>query len=306
MSNTTDRVLLGVALLTTTAALVLWLTGNVALTRRGRIIALCERQWSTQRAMAIVAGLDAMATATAAQPDAAKLVCTVLLGSSEARSARAEPSLTRAAAFVVDRSALRASLMAQRAVAPSSDEKQLEWLWTTLVPSLPYKRRDKQWDRLGFQGNDPTTDFRSMAGVGLADLRHVVSAQRSLCARLVDDWSAGLSDPGAPPPTTLPLALTSINASAWLWSLLEHPCRLLDRCLLARGATLASYRELFVELFVGFCDEWTRRAPESVMAFEEVAAPYVARIREHLRRGGEQLLPPDSADGARLKHGKQA
>ena len=212
--------------------------------------------------------------------------------------------MSRAAAFIMDRAALRASLTAERAVAPSSDEKQLQWLWTVLLPSVPYARRSEQWGRLGFQGTDPTTDFRSMAGVALADLLHIVRAQRPLCDRLVDEWSSGLSVPGAPPPRSLPLALTSINASAWLWSLLEQG--LLDRCLLVRGATLASYRALFVDLFVGFSDEWTRRAPESVMAFEEIAAPFVARVRERLRRGSEQLMPPDSPDGERLKHGKQA
>ena len=304
-STVTDRVLLGVALLTTTAALVLWLTGNAALTRRGRVVALCEKQWSTERAMAIVAALDTVtadASAAAAPSDAAQLVDAVLSGMSETRRARAEPSMARAAAFIVQRAALVASLTAERAAAPSSDDTQLRWLWTALLPPVPYARRSELWGRLGFQGTDPTTDFRSMAGVALADLLHVVRERRPLCDRLVDEWSSGLSVPDAPPPSSLPLALTSINASAWLWSLLDQG--LLDRCLLVRGATLASYRALFVELFVGFSDEWTQRAPESLMAFEEVAAPFLARVRERLRRGSEQLMPPDN--GERLKHGKQA
>ena len=303
---TDHRVLLGVAVLTT-AAFVLWLTGNAALTRRGRLVALCERQWTTQRAMAIIAALDTWSVvATAAPLDAAQLVDAVLSDISEARRVRAEPSMTRAATFIVDRAALRSLLTAERAVAPCSDEKQLRWLWTVLVPSVPYSRRSEQWGRLGFQGTDPSTDFRSMAGVALADLLHVVREQRELCARLVDEWSLGLSIPGSPPPSSLPLALTSINASAWLWSLFEQG--MLDRCLLVRGATLASYRDLFVEIFVGFSDEWTQKAPESVMAFEEVAAPFVERIHERLRRGGEQLFP--EANGAHhargLKHGKDA
>ena len=82
--------------------------------------------------------------------------------------------MARAAAFIVQRAALVASLTAERAVAPSSDDKQLQWLWTALLPPVPYARRSELWGRLGFQGTDPTTDFRSMAGVALADLLHVV------------------------------------------------------------------------------------------------------------------------------------
>ena len=85
----------------------------------------------------------------------------------------------------------------------------------------------------------------------------------------------------------LPLALTSINASSWLWSLFEQGA--LDRCLLARGASLDSYHDLFAELVVGFAAEWARQAPESIMAFETVAAAFVAQVRASLERGGTNL-----------------
>jgi len=111
----------------------------------------------------------------------------------------------------------------------------------------------------------------------------------ALCARLVDAWSELSSPTRRTQLRSLPLALTSIHATSWLRALLEDG--LLERSLLAHGPPrgfaelLPRYRELFVELFEGFVAEWARRAPESVMHFEEVAAAFVPRVRQALRCG---------------------
>lgn len=44
-------------------------------------------------------------------------------------------------------------------------------LWKELRPDTPLSARiSKQWCEIGFQGNDPKTDFRGMGLLGLLNL----------------------------------------------------------------------------------------------------------------------------------------
>ena len=44
-------------------------------------------------------------------------------------------------------------------------------MWNNLSPNVPLsKRKCKDWSKIGFQGEDPATDFRSMGILGLLNL----------------------------------------------------------------------------------------------------------------------------------------
>jgi len=203
--------------------------------------------------------------------------------------------VARALQYLDGHRALCAALEEQRALsdAPEEVDTRLRQLWRCLGGDDAYSRISEAWGRLGFQGRDPATDLRGGGGLALCDLLHLATSRPALCARMVERWS----DPTSPqPPRSLPLALTALHASSWLYALLED--ELLEQCLLARAGApaqgaagggyadlLPSYRQLLVELFVGFDAEWTRRAPESIMQFEKVADEYVARVRKALERG---------------------
>ncbi|KAJ8782392.1 hypothetical protein J1605_010100 [Eschrichtius robustus] len=50
-------------------------------------------------------------------------------------------------------------------------EKLLLKLWNLLMPTKKLKARiSKQWADIGFQGDDPKTDFRGMGVLGLINL----------------------------------------------------------------------------------------------------------------------------------------
>ena len=50
-------------------------------------------------------------------------------------------------------------------------ERSLLQLWELLQPGVPLlKRKTKDWQSLGFQGDDPKTDFRGMGMLGLRNL----------------------------------------------------------------------------------------------------------------------------------------
>lgn len=50
-------------------------------------------------------------------------------------------------------------------------EQKLLQLWSLLQPGIPLlTRKTKQWQNIGFQGEDPKTDFRGMGLLGLENL----------------------------------------------------------------------------------------------------------------------------------------
>ena len=50
-------------------------------------------------------------------------------------------------------------------------EVSLLELWNQLQPGVPLqKRKTKEWQNIGFQGDDPKTDFRGMGMLGLENL----------------------------------------------------------------------------------------------------------------------------------------
>ena len=58
-----------------------------------------------------------------------------------------------------------------------SDQRLLQ-LWSLLQPGVPLMtRKTKQWQNIGFQGNDPKTDFRGMGLLGLENLLYVPNSR---------------------------------------------------------------------------------------------------------------------------------
>ena len=111
-----------------------------------------------------------------------------------------------------------------------------------------------------------------MGCLALRELVHFSTSFPEEAAQLADGWEV---DGGEP--RSLPLALTAINATAWLWTLLLDGR--LDRCFFTHGATLRTYRDLYCELVRGFVRTWTSEAPESIAEFERVHTLYLTEVR---------------------------
>ncbi len=47
------------------------------------------------------------------------------------------------------------------------DDHKLEVLWSLYLSGFKYQRVTNEWQKMGFQGNDPATDFRSAGMLGL-------------------------------------------------------------------------------------------------------------------------------------------
>ncbi|KAJ1538097.1 hypothetical protein HK096_001794, partial [Nowakowskiella sp. JEL0078] len=65
-------------------------------------------------------------------------------------------------------------------------ERKLELLWTLYKPDVPYQRITKNWTSIGFQGSDPSTDFRGMGLLGLDDLIYFMKNHKEKATRVLN------------------------------------------------------------------------------------------------------------------------
>jgi hypothetical protein len=165
-------------------------------------------------------------------------------------------------------------------------EEALERLWQVLQPGRLRQggRHSKDWGDIGFQGTDPSTDFRGMGFLSLLNLLELAQLQPSFCERHIREYL----QPGHAL-TYFPFAITSINATGWLLELLRSG--LLDEELLRRGPTMQTVNAMHYALFLRFGDIWERERPASVMDFGRVQKLALAEVK---RVGVARVL--DDAD----------
>ncbi|KFP69004.1 ELMO domain-containing protein 1, partial [Cariama cristata] len=67
-------------------------------------------------------------------------------------------------------------------------EEMLLKLWKCLKPNSPLKARiSKQWCEIGFQGDDPKTDFRGMGLLGLYNLVYFAEWDTEIAQQVLSD-----------------------------------------------------------------------------------------------------------------------
>ena len=202
------------------------------------------------------------------------------------------PALTATLSHVLSVNRLLAELEAGKTPYSESNvthEKLLMKLWDLLRPAQPLSaRKSNDWEQLGFQGDNPATDFRGMGTLGLYNLVAFASTCGLDATRLLADCNRnGLR--------WYSFAITGINLTADLIRLTRE--RVLDNYYFKHGATVQSFNALYCAFFVRFNEAWTRANPMSVMEFSHIhdaflvevrrQAPYAHRVSE----GYEYLAP---------------
>lgn len=196
-----------------------------------------------------------------------------------------EVKMMRVLDDMVALAALTADVDLLRRTAYSADIPQhtaaLEELWALLQPSRARQGGlvSKEWGDVGFQGADPSTDFRGMGLLSLLCLVELARTHPDFCARHVQAYMA----PGCEL-TYFPFAITSINVSGWLLEMLRAGD--LDEALLQRGVGMRTVHAVHHALFAHFAAAWEREAPKSVMEFGRVQKLALASAKkasvEHL------------------------
>eukprot|EP00735_Rhodelphis_limneticus_P009774 TRINITY_DN286_c0_g1::TRINITY_DN286_c0_g1_i1::g.1596::m.1596 TRINITY_DN286_c0_g1::TRINITY_DN286_c0_g1_i1::g.1596 ORF type:complete len:345 (+),score=44.70,sp/Q54VR8/ELMOB_DICDI/31.33/1e-30,ELMO_CED12/PF04727.8/5.4e-30 TRINITY_DN286_c0_g1_i1:97-1131(+) len=197
------------------------------------------------------------------------------------------------------------SLAAEPYTATPENERILAEIWDLLRPGVTRHggRYTKDWVDIGFQGEDPATDFRAMGVLGLQTMYYIASSHTTAARGLVEEAIKR-------PLHALPFAITVINFTAEALRLLQsrkvdkefylvqsphndienHPSLVWDTPKDEERAThtqerLHRFYELTSRLLFGFAEDWRRENPSSIMQFETLRARYVSKWEVMLDQG---------------------
>lgn len=160
----------------------------------------------------------------------------------------------------------------------SIHERKLKALWNNLMPDIPLETRiTKQWQDIGFQGDDPATDFRGMGILGLENLLHF--------AREYPGTARHLLSHSQHPKYGYTFAVVGINITHMAWRLLQdghaksHFYNLL-RTGLKGYPTIEQFHQLYCYLFYEFDSYWMNAKPDNLMEFNIVQEKFERSIKK--------------------------
>lgn len=190
---------------------------------------------------------------------------------------RVLPSLRR----TVSLAALKKELEALRSEAYSEDnfghKNTLLQLWNLLMPSVPLEARiTKDWQRIGFQGTDPATDFRGMGMLGLRCL-HYFAEHHNAVARSIHLHSHH-------PKHGYPLAIVSIDLTSLLfgWTTSGIMDCYLHCAVTQWPISMDEFMEIHCYLLDKFDKFWISKEPENLMAFNAIRAEFASQLQQEL------------------------
>ncbi|CEO98823.1 hypothetical protein PBRA_006937 [Plasmodiophora brassicae] len=179
--------------------------------------------------------------------------------------------------------------------ADASHEALLNKLWKLLRPGVILQGRiTSQWGEIGFQGDDPATDFRGNGLLGLANLVAFAESYPRLAQHLCDlygrdatklsvmmcplvDLMHRLTLVGSPS-----FCICGINLTSDALDLVVN--RQCNQYLYARGGpSTATFADLYAALWYVFHQTWLDERPDSVMRFKAVHDVFLDRARRRLR-----------------------
>ncbi|KAI8844581.1 ELMO/CED-12 family-domain-containing protein [Chytriomyces cf. hyalinus JEL632] len=165
-------------------------------------------------------------------------------------------------------------------------EKMLTDFWECAMPHEQlFQRNSKQWQFLGFQGDDPATDFRGMGILGLENLIYYARTHPDSFQRVLANSHH--------PKAWFSMAIVGINISSFVLSM--HRQRLLQKFFYKYGVSKDIYHELYCFIFDSFESRWTSQNESlTVMDFErffkQFRVEFEARIVSDEIHSGEVFV----------------
>ncbi|XP_053110900.1 ELMO domain-containing protein 2 isoform X2 [Hemicordylus capensis] len=155
-------------------------------------------------------------------------------------------------------------------------EEQLIELWNLLMPHEKLKARvTKQWCDIGFQGDDPKTDFRGMGMLGLVNLlyfsKNYTREARKILAR------------SNHPKHGYSYAIVGINLTEMAYSLLKNGALKSHIYNLVSGMPLLEhFHQFYCYLAYEFDKFWFEEEPESIMFFNQYREKFHEKVKGSL------------------------
>ncbi|CAG9795240.1 unnamed protein product [Diatraea saccharalis] len=158
---------------------------------------------------------------------------------------------------------------------PEHEEKLLR-LWTLLVPDVKLESRvTKQWQLIGFQGDDPKTDFRGMGVLGLENLLYFASEYPQASSHVLSH--------SLHPKYGYTYAIVGINITSMAYYLLQDgSAKTYMFNAKQHMPNVNLFHRFYCYLFYEFDKMWIEAKPENIMEFSIIFKKFESAIRTEL------------------------
>jgi len=156
-------------------------------------------------------------------------------------------------------------------------ETKLLNLWETINPGIPLETRiTKQWQDIGFQGDDPKTDFRGMGMLGLENLlyfstEHSDAARHTLARSLHPQFGYSW-------------AIVGINITHLAFNLLSSGEAKYHFWNAGNGMpAVHTFHNFFCYLFFEFDTLWRHERPRDIMEFNRIRDKFEKNMKVKMK-----------------------
>ncbi|GFY66081.1 ELMO domain-containing protein 1 [Trichonephila inaurata madagascariensis] len=162
-------------------------------------------------------------------------------------------------------------------------EDKLLKLWALLNPDKPLQSRiSKQWTEIGFQGDDPKTDFRGMGILGLENLLYFATEHCEAARHVLlhsNHPNYGYS-----------FAIVGINLTSMAYDMLKNQSLQVHFYNSIKGKpSIDHFHFVYCYLFYEFDKFWLSEKPRDIMEFSRIRAKFQTKILKHLENPKTQL-----------------
>ncbi|CAB3238869.1 unnamed protein product [Arctia plantaginis] len=155
-------------------------------------------------------------------------------------------------------------------------EQMLLNLWSLLVPDSPLEGRvSKQWQHIGFQGDDPKTDFRGMGLLGLENLLFFATNYLQVSRHVLSH--------SLHPTYGYTYAIVGINITSMAYYLLKDGSA--KTYMFNAKQSLPSinlFHKFYCYLFYEFDKMWIESKPQNIMEFSMIFKKFENAVRMEL------------------------
>lgn len=151
-------------------------------------------------------------------------------------------------------------------------ERKLYDLWDNLMPHEKLESRvTKQWQDIGFQGDDPKTDFRGMGLLGLENLLFFATEYKTPASHVLSH--------SLHPVYGYAFAIVGINLTSMAWQLLKDGSAKTYFYNTKSLPTIKDFHQFYCYLFYEFDQFWIECKPSNIMEFSNIREKYEKMIR---------------------------
>lgn len=155
-------------------------------------------------------------------------------------------------------------------------ERKLHDLWTSLMPDVRLESRiTKQWQDIGFQGDDPKTDFRGMGMLGLENLLFFATEYKTVAAHVLSHSNH--------PVHGYFFAIVGINITSMAWKLLKTGDAKTYIYNVSKSLpSIRLFHQFYSYLFYEFDRYWLECRPKNMMEFPIISEKFERNIKMYL------------------------